>query len=248
MPELRRVLIVGATSAIAEAVARIYAGRGDALYLAGRRADALAAIASDLKVRGAHGVGLEALDATDLTAHEGLLQRAVESLGGLDTVLIAYGTLSDQKACERSPELTVQELNNNAISVAALLTRVAPLLEARKTGSIAVISSVAGDRGRQSNYVYGSAKALLSAFLSGLGQRLSKSGVAVITVKPGFVDTPMTAGFRKGPLWAKPQAVARGIVRAIDRGTPVVYLPGFWRAIMLIIRSIPEGLFRRLSL
>lgn len=245
---MRRVLIVGATSAIAEAVARIYAARGDALYLVGRKAEALEAIAADLKVRGAHAAGVEVLDANDLAAHEGMLRRAVESLGGLDTVLIAYGTLSDQKACERSADLTVQELNNNAVSVTALLTRVAQLLETRRAGSIAVISSVAGDRGRQSNYVYGSAKALVSAFLSGLRQRLQKVGVAVITVKPGFVDTPMTAALRKGFLWAKPQQVAAGIVRAIDRSTPVVYLPGFWHPIMLIIRSIPEGLFRRLSL
>jgi hypothetical protein len=245
---MRKVLIVGATSAIAEAVARIFATRGDALYLVGRRPEALEALAADLKVRGAHAAGIEAQDATDLAAHEGMLERAVQSLGGLDTVLIAYGTLSDQKACERSAQLTVQELNNNAVSVAALLTRIAPILEARKCGSIAVISSVAGDRGRQSNYVYGSAKALLSAFLSGLRQRLAKSGVAVITVKPGFVDTPMTAALRKGFLWAKPQAVAKGIVRAIERSTPVVYLPGFWQPIMIIIRAIPEGLFRRLSL
>jgi short-subunit dehydrogenase len=242
------VLIVGATSAIAEAVGRIYAGRGDALFLVGRKADALAAIAADLKVRGAHTVGSETLDANDLASHEGMLSRAVALLGGFDTVLIAYGTLSDQKACERSAEMTVQELHNNAISVVALLTRVAPLLEARKAGSIAVISSVAGDRGRQSNYVYGSAKALVTAFLSGLRQRLQKTGVAVITVKPGFVDTPMTAAFRKGFLWAKPQQVAAGIVRAIDHSTPVVYLPSFWYPIMLIIRSVPEGIFRRLSM
>lgn len=245
---MRRVLIVGATSAIAEAVARIYAARGDALYLVARRPASLAAIAADLTVRSARAVNAEILDANDLTAHEGMLARAVESLGGLDTVLIAYGTLSDQKRCELSAELTVKELHNNAISVVALLTRVATLLEARKAGSIAVISSVAGDRGRQSNYVYGSAKALVTAFLSGLRQRLKKAGVAVITVKPGFVDTPMTAELPKGLLWAKPEQVATGIVRAIDHSTPVVYLPAFWHPIMLIIRAIPEALFQRLSL
>jgi len=242
------VLIIGATSAIALAVARIYAARGDALFLVGRKAEALTAISADLQVRGACSVGIATLDANDLAAHEGMLERARESLGRLDTVLIAYGTLSDQKACERSAELTVKELNNNAVSVVALLTRVAELLAAERAGSIAVISSVAGDRGRQSNYVYGSAKALLTTFLSGLRQRLQKVGVAVITVKPGFVDTPMTATFPKGPLWAKPQQVAAGIVRAIDRCTPVVYLPPFWHAIMFIIRAIPEAIFVRLSL
>jgi short-subunit dehydrogenase len=242
------VLIVGATSAIAEAVARIFAVRKDALYLVGRRADALEAMAEDLRIRGARDVGIDTLDGNDVAAQEDVVQRAVQFLHGLDTVLIAYGTLSDQKACERSAALTAQELAVNAVSIAALLTRLAPILEARKAGAIAVISSVAGDRGRQSNYVYGSAKALLSAFMSGLRQRLYKSGVAVITIKPGFVDTPMTAAFRKGRLWAEPQAVARGIVRAIDRGTPVAYLPGFWYPIMLMIRAIPERLFRKLSL
>jgi short-subunit dehydrogenase len=163
-------------------------------------------------------------------------------------VLIAYGTLSDQKACEGSAQLTVQELTTNAISIAALLTLVAQQFERRKSGTIAVISSVAGERGRASNYVYGSAKALVTAFTSGMRQRLSKSGVAVITIKPGFVDTPMTAAFPKGPLWAKPQTVAAGIVRAMDRSAAVVYLPFFWRPLMAVIRAIPERLFGRLTL
>lgn len=245
---MRKVLIVGAASAIAEATARIFAERGDALFLVGRNATVLTSIAMDLRVRGAREVGVEAMDANDLAAHEPMLDRAEKLLGGLDTVLIAYGTLSDQKACERSAALTVQELGNNAVSVAALLTHIAARLEQRRAGAIAVISSVAGDRGRQSNYVYGSAKALVTAFLSGLRQRLYKSGVAVITLKPGFVDTPMTAAFRKGFLWATPQQVAAGIVRAIDRSTPVAYLPAFWRPIMFLIRLIPERLFRRLAL
>jgi short-subunit dehydrogenase len=245
---MRRVLIVGATSAIAEATARLFAKRGDSLYLVGRRAEALAAIAADLKVRGASQVTTEVLDANDLPALEAMLVRADQTLQTLDTVLVAHGTLSDQKACERSAQLTVQELTTNGVSTVVLLTHVAQLFEQRRSGTIAVISSVAGDRGRQSNYVYGSAKALVSAFLSGLRQRLSKSGVAVITVKPGFVDTPMTAAFPKGPLWAKPDKVAADIVRAIDTSASVVYVPGFWRLIMFVIRSIPEGIFRRLKL
>jgi decaprenylphospho-beta-D-erythro-pentofuranosid-2-ulose 2-reductase len=245
---MRKVLIVGATSAIAEAVARIFAERGDALFLVGRNAAALADIAADLRVRGAKEVGSETLDANDLDAHEPMLDRAEQHLGGMDTVLIAYGTLSDQKACELSAALTVQEIGNNAVSVAALLTHIAARFEQRRAGSIAVISSVAGDRGRQSNYVYGSAKALVTAFLSGLRQRLYKSGVAVITIEPGFVDTPMTAAFRKGLLWAKPQQVAAGIVRAIERSSTVVYLPAFWRPIMFMIRAVPESLFQRLKL
>lgn len=245
---MKKILILGAGSAIAEAAARLFAQRGDALFLAGRKAEVLESMCADLKLRGASAVGMRALDANDLQAHEALLEDAEKSLGGLDVMLIAHGTLSDQKACEQSVELTLRELSTNAISVVAILTRVAQRFEARKTGTIAVISSVAGDRGRQSNYVYGSAKAMVTAFTSGLRQRLYKSGVAVVTIKPGFVDTPMTAAFPKGPLWASPQKVAAGIVDAIDRSSAVRYLPGFWRIIMLIIRSIPEGLFRKLSL
>ena len=245
---MRRVLIMGATSAIAEATARILAARADSLYLVGRRADALEAIAADLKVRGAPQVQFEALDANDLLSHEPMLARATQALSGLDTVLIAYGTLGDQQACEASAQLTVRELTTNAISIVALVTLIAQQFEQRKSGTIAVISSVAGERGRASNYVYGSAKALVTAFLSGLRQRLSKSGIAVITIKPGFVDTPMTAAFAKGALWAKPQTVAAGIVHAMDRGAAVVYLPFFWRPIMAVIRAIPEVIFARLRL
>jgi decaprenylphospho-beta-D-erythro-pentofuranosid-2-ulose 2-reductase len=245
---MRKVLIVGAGSAIAEAVARIFAERGDAIFLVGRKSEVLASIAADLKTRGASAIGMETMDGGNVSAHFPMLDRCEHLLGGLDTVLVAYGTLSDQKACESSAELTALELHNNAVSLVALLTPIAARFEQRRAGTIAVICSVAGDRGRQSNYVYGSAKALVTAFVSGLRQRLYKSGVSVITIKPGLVDTPMTAAFRKGLLWAKPSQVAAGIVRAIDRSSSVVYLPSFWRPIMFIIRAIPESLFRRLTL
>jgi decaprenylphospho-beta-D-erythro-pentofuranosid-2-ulose 2-reductase len=245
---VRKTLIIGATSAIAEATARMLAERGDALYLVARNEPRLASIAADLSVRGSPRVGCEVLDANDIAAHESMLARAESFLAGCDSVLIAHGTLSDQKACEISVELTLRELNTNALSVVALLTRIANLMAQRRAGTIAVISSVAGDRGRGSNYVYGSAKALVTAFLSGLRQRLGKCGVNVVTIKPGFVDTPMTAACAKGPLWAHPERIAAGIVRAIDRNSSTVYLPGFWRPIMWVIRTIPERVFLRLSL
>ena len=245
---MRKVLIIGATSAIAEATARILATRGDALYLVARNQARLEAIAADLAVRGSPRVSSEVLDANDLSGHEAMLERAAIFLGGYDTVLMAHGTLSDQKACETDVELTLREINTNGVSVIALLTRVANRLAAQRSGTIAVISSVAGDRGRASNYVYGSAKALVTAFLSGLRQRLAKVGVSVVTIKPGLIDTPMTAAFPKGPLWARPETVARGIVKAIDRGSNTVYLPGFWRPIMLLIRAIPDRAFLRMSL
>lgn len=245
---MRRILIMGATSAIAEAVAREFAGCGDALFLVGRGADRLAAIADDLRLRGASNVEFAVLDVREIAAYPALIDDATQHLGGLDTALIAHGTLSDQAACQASTSLMLDEFQVNALSVMALCTELANRFEAQGRGVIAVISSVAGDRGRQSNYVYGAAKAAVSAFTSGLRQRLYAKGVFVVTIKPGFVDTPMTAAFPKGPLWATPSAVAKTIVRGMQRGTPVVYTPWFWWPIMAIIKSVPEFLFRRLKL
>lgn len=247
-PSVKKVLIIGATSAIAEAAARQWAAGGAALFLVGRRAERLQAIAADLGVRGAAQVSTHVMDATEVAAHAAMFDAAVASLGRIDVALIAHGTLPDQKACEASVEQTLREIDNNGCSVIALATHLANLMEAQGSGSIAVISSVAGDRGRQSNYVYGAAKGMVTRFLQGLRNRLAKKGVQVLTIKPGFVDTPMTAGFKKGALWAKPEAVAAGIIAAIDKGKDEVYLPGFWWLIMMLIRHVPERIFKRLSL
>jgi len=246
---MRRVLVVGATSAIAQATARRLAAKGDHLFIAGRSAERLEMVRQDLAVRGAASVGTFALDANDRMRHEALLDAAEQAMGGLDTVLVAHGVLSDQKACEASVERTLADIDTNALGVIALLTLVANRFEARRAGTLAVISSVAGDRGRKSNYVYGAAKGMVTLFLQGLRNRLAAAEVQVLTIKPGFVDTPMTAGIPKGgPLWAKPDTIAEGILAAIEKKRDVVYLPWFWRWIMLIIRLIPERIFKRLSL
>ena len=245
---MKRILIIGATSAMAKACARLWAAQGHRLHLVGRQTDLLLALTADLQVRGAAAVTHAVLDANDMDRHDAVLDAAVASLGGLDTVLIAHGTLSDQPACERDVALTMRELQTNGLSVIALATLLANRLEAQGSGTLAVIGSVAGDRGRQSNYVYGTAKGMVAIFLQGLRQRLHKSGVRVVTIKPGFVDTPMTQAFKKGPLWAAPETVARRIVAATDRGADVVYVPGFWRLIMALIKAVPEGLFKTLRL
>ncbi|MBD9413568.1 SDR family oxidoreductase [Pseudomonas sp. PDM16] len=245
---MQKLLIIGATSAIAEATARRFALRGYRLHLLGRNGERLASLADDLRVRGASAANHAFFDANDLDSHPAVLDAAIAELGGLDMVLIAHGTLGDQKACEQSVELTMQELKTNVLSVIGLLTTLANHFEAQGHGSIAVIGSVAGDRGRQSNYVYGTAKGALALFLQGMRNRLSKRGVQVLTIKPGFVDTPMTASFPKGPLWATPDKVAEDIEKAIDKRRDVLYTPGFWRLIMLIIKSVPEAIFKRLSL
>ena len=243
-----RILIIGATSAIAEAAARIWAARHCALFLVGRRSERLEAIAADLRVRGAASVECLTMDARDVARHATMRDAALASLGGLDVVLIAHGSLPDQRACEASVEQTLREIDTNGVSVIALSTLLARHFAEQGRGCLAVIGSVAGDRGRQSNYVYGAAKGLVDIFLQGLRNRLAKQGVQVLTIKPGFVDTPMTAAFAKGALWSAPPAIARGIVEAVGRKRDVVYLPGFWRAIMFVIRHVPERIFKRLSL
>lgn len=245
---MKKILIVGATSAIAEATARLWAQQGAQIYLLGRNTEQLATISADLKIRGAAGAQHALLDANDFARHSDVLNSAVSALGGIDAVLIAHGTLGDQAACQRDFNVALQELNTNAISVISLLTHLANSFEAQKHGSIVVISSVAGDRGRQSNYVYGTAKGAVSIFLQGLRNRLQPAGVQVLTIKPGFVDTPMTASFKKGALWASPEAIAGIILKSIEKRRDVVYAPWFWFGIMTIIKSIPEKIFKKLKL
>ena len=243
---MQRIIIIGAYSAIAEATARLYAGRGAGLFLVGRDATRLQALAADLHVRGAAQANTCSLDVNDIASHAAMLDAAWAALGGVDVVLIAHGTLPDQAACDASVETALGEFSTNGTSTIALSIALAQRL--RHGATLAAISSVAGDRGRASNYLYGSAKAAVSAFLSGLGQRLRPEGIQVLVIKPGFVDTPMTREFKKGALWARPDAIARGIVRAIDKRKGVAYLPRFWWGIMQVIKHIPESVFRILKL
>lgn len=244
---MKNILIIGATSTIAQHCARLWAARGDNLFLVARDASQLEIIAADLRLRGAKEVRTHVLDANDLDQHLSMLDAADIANTSINTVLIAHGTLSDQAACEKDVALTLKEIKTNALSTISLLTHIANRFEIRRSGTIAVISSVAGDRGRASNYVYGSAKAMVTAFASGLRQRLYKSNVSVVTIKPGFVDTPMTASFAKGVLWTQPALIATGIVKAIDNSKDEVYLPGYWRLIMMIIRGLPTSMFKKMS-
>ena len=245
---MKHILIIGATSALAEVTARIFAQRGDRLYLLARNQDRLSSLVEDLKIRGAASVAYRRFDVNDVNAHAGAIANAFATLDTVDVALIAHGTLPNQKACEADSGTVLAALHTNATSTVSLLTHLTNTLEKQKSGTIAVITSVAGERGRQSNYVYGTAKGMVSIFLQGLRNRLHRSGVKVLDIKPGFVDTPMTAGFKKGLLWAEPETIATGIVRALDTGKNVAYLPWFWKYIMLIIISIPESIFKRLKL
>ncbi|MEA1989142.1 MAG: SDR family oxidoreductase [Pseudomonadota bacterium] len=244
----KNILIIGATSAIAKATLRIYAEQNNNLYLVARNEEQLQTIAEDAKIRGANQVEFMACDLAELNAHQTLIENVYTSYPTLDIVLIAHGTLPNQQACQENVETALQEININALSTISLLTLLANRFETQKSGSIAVISSVAGDRGRQSNYVYGAAKGMVSTFLQGLRNRLNDSNVQVLDVKPGFVDTPMTAEFKKGALWAQPEQVAQNIIKAINSGRNTLYTPWFWWGIMFIIRNIPEFIFKKLKL
>jgi decaprenylphospho-beta-D-erythro-pentofuranosid-2-ulose 2-reductase len=242
----KRILIIGATSAIADSLARQLASKGTACYLTGRDTGRLEIIAADLRVRGAGQIEIESLDITDARALAGLVARAAEGLGGLDAVIVAAGLLPDQAKVNADAKRLRETFEVNALGALVILNEAAAFFEQQGHGQIVAIGSVAGDRGRATNYAYGAAKGALEIFMSGLRQRLHPSGVQVLLVKPGFVDTPMTADFPKGPLWASPERVAQDIVRAMAKGRSVIYTPWFWRWIMLIIRHLPERLFVRL--
>ena len=241
-----RTLLIGGTSAIGEQIARHLAASQGALCLTARETGRLEMIAADLRVRGAEQIATERLDITDTAHLADIVSRAADSLGGLDAVILVAGQLPDQDEVNRDSQRLLETMEVNATSAMALLNEAAAFFEQQGHGQIVAIGSVAGDRGRATNYAYGAAKGALEIFLSGLRQRLHKSGVQVLLVKPGFVDTPMTAAFKKGPLWASPERVARDIVRAMEKGKSVIYTPWWWRWIMLVIRLIPEALFVRL--
>jgi short-subunit dehydrogenase len=243
-----KILVIGATSAIAQETAKLYARDGAELFLVGRSPEKLEAVKDDLQVRGAMRAETYALDLNELGQHTAMIEAAIASLGELDMALIAHGTLSDQRLSQEHVTKALEEFTTNCTSVISLLTILANYFEQRKRGCIAVISSVAGDRGRKSNYVYGAAKGALTIFLQGLRGRLASSGVKVVTIKPGFVDTPMTATLRKGLLFASPRSVGKGIYDAMNKGKDVVYLPWFWHPIMLVIKSVPERVFKRMSI
>lgn len=246
---MKRILIIGATSAIASACARRWAAQEAAFFLVGRDSEKLAQTASDLIARGAKAASIHCMNATDFAAHTAMISACRQALPEIDIALIAHGTLPDQKACEADAGVAVEALTVNSTATIAVATEVANLLALQRHGTLAVISSVAGDRGRPSNYVYGAAKAAVSAFCEGLRARLFKVGVHVTTIKPGFVDTPMTKGLSlPRALVASPDQAARRIVAGIDRKVAILYVPAFWAPIMMIMRNIPQPIFKRLNL
>ena len=243
------MLVLGATSGIARAVADEMAGKGYDLLLAGRNTEELGALAADLRLRrGVRAQGLS-FDALALETHAAFVEECVRASGGsLAGAILCFGALGDQSAAEKDPLETKRILDTNLTGAASILGVLANFFETKRAGFLCALSSVAGERGRQSNYVYGAAKAGLTVFLGGLRNRLFPTGVRVITIKAGFVDTAMTYGRPGMFLVASPQGAARRIVKAVLRGQDECYVPSFWRPVMLLIRSIPERAFKRMRL
>lgn len=239
---------MGATSRVARFLAYRFAGEGAELYLAGRDRDELGRLAVDIDIRFATPVHVGLFDLTQFDDHASFLSRVLDILGDLDGVVLLAGYLGDQEKAEASPDLARYVINVNYTGPACLLTLVADYFAGRGSGFIVGVSSVAGDRGRQSNYVYGSAKGGLALFLQGLRNRLYFSGVRVITIKPGFLDTGMTFGQKTLPFLLSPEKAARRIHQSIRAKRDVVYLPFVWLPLMLVIRAIPERIFKKLKL
>jgi len=244
----RTVLIFGATSRIAECVARRFAEQKARLILVGRSDEKMAAMGQDLTMRGAIQVVTHCIDLAATDAIQEFFSRNGEFAATVDTVLVAHGTLPDQQDIQNSWTLIRESYEVNLMSSICIATEVTKWFEEQGRGTLAVITSVAGDRARKSNYIYGAAKGGLSLYLQGLRNRFGSTPIRIVDIRPGFVDTPMTAHLEKGPLFAAPQHVADGIVKAIERGADIVYLPWFWRWILLVIKLIPEVLFKKLSL
>ena len=246
---VKKIVILGATSGIVLEVQRQLARRGCELLLVARSPQRLAAVQADLRIRGASRVLTYSADLSSIAQHNGVLECACREFPDFDTVLLAYGSMHNQKDSESSVEVLLEELQVDFLSAAAILTLFAAELERRRMGCIAAITSVAGDRGRRFNYVYGSAKGGLSLFLQGLRSRLHPAGVRVITIKPGPVQTPMTDGLPNAAQFADPQRVARDIVGSLERRSPdVLYTPRIWRYIMAAVKLFPETIFKRLPL
>jgi decaprenylphospho-beta-D-erythro-pentofuranosid-2-ulose 2-reductase len=245
---MKNVMIIGATSGIARSCAYQFAANGSNLVLAGRNIQELEKIAGDIRIRFNVNIIVKKFEAFDYDTHEVFFQSASEDIGSLDGIIVAHGYLGDQQEAQSNWGEAQKIIETNYTSAVSIFNMAANYFEQKQSGFICGISSVAGDRGRQSNYMYGSAKGGLSVYLQGLRNRLSKSNVHVLTVKPGFVDTKMTYGQEGMFLVAQPEDVAFQLYKALRGKRNIAYLPWFWKYIMFVIKSVPEPIFKRMKL
>jgi len=247
---MNNIVVYGATSAIAFQSLKLMAKSGVKFALAGNNLEKLNIIADDLRARGAEIKLLEAFDALDIQKHTSFARNAQNALKSIDLLFIAHGTLPDNELLRVNNIEANKHFAINCNSVISLITSFTSIFEKQNSGTISIISSVAGDRGRQSNFLYGSAKGALSLYLDGLRNyyKSRNMNIKVVNIKPGMVSTPMTADLPPSPLFANVETVAQGIVKAIKSGKEVAYIPGFWKIIMLIIRNIPRAVFDKLKL
>lgn len=245
-----RVIILGALSAIATAAARVYAREGAALVLVARNEERLNALASDLYARGAQNVAVVAMDLEAEASHAtDYLQGWATHMGGVDHVHVVYGYLGSQPEASANTAELSRIMTSNFTSAIHWCEAAANILRQQKYGSLVAVSSVAGDRGRQSNYAYGAAKGGLALYVQGIAHSLAGTGARAVAVKPGFVDTPMTDGLKKGgPMWASADQIGAALRRAADKGGPIQYAPGKWRIVMGIIRAVPAFVFHKTKL
>ncbi len=246
---MMKVAVVGATSGMGRAVARILAERGDALFLLGRNPDELERSAADLTIRGPQGntVAHGALDLADPASFGPALDAAEAALGGLDCDIITAAMFATQDTLETDAELAHRLLNVNFTATIVLCEEIRRRMLAKGGGILCVFSSVAGDRGRKPVGIYGATKAGLSHYLESLDHKYREQGLVTVCVKPGFVKTGMTAGLKPPPFAGEPGDVARQVVKAIDRGTPLIYTPSMWRLVMLVIQHLPRAVMRRVG-
>ena len=243
----KTILVIGATSAIAKETCKHFAAEKASFFLVGRNNEKLQVVERDLLARGAANVKILCSDLLDFSQHGKVLEGVLAAYCKVDIVLVAHGILPDQKKAQEVYEIAEEAIRINFLSVVSLVTPIADYLEKQHSGMLAVISSVAGDRGRASNYVYAAAKGGLNVFLEGLWQRLQRSGVDVLNIKPGFVDSPMTAHMPKGLLFSKAEVAGLEIYKAILKRKSVAYVPPYWRYIMLAIVHMPRFIYKRLN-
>lgn len=243
------ILILGATSAIAHALAKHYAKKGNHIFtLMGRNPQRLQSCSNEIMALGENRVHIQAIDFLHSSSIIQAIDEAINNHGPIDIAILAQGSLSDQEKAKTDLHYLHDEFMVNALSIIIPAQYLANHFKEKGNGILIGIGSVAGERGRKGNYAYGSSKSALHTFLSGIRNDIGNEKIRIMTIKPGFVATPMTAHLKQSPLFVKPDYIANEIIRGIEQGIDVMYIPSYWRFIMMIIRALPENIFMKLNI